>query len=157
MSTTKSSNSLDDKPIDEFSGIYRWLSNFWSVNVELDGAIYPSVEHAYQAAKTTDLKEREAIRLAASPGEAKKLGNKVTLRDQWDTMRLKVMRKLLKQKFSIEPWRSMLIATKNRKLIEGNYWRDTYWGVCNGVGENHLGKLLMKLRSQLQKQDEKNE
>jgi len=140
-------------PITQFSGLYRWLSNFWPIQIEYEGKIYPSVEHAYQAAKTLDNGDREAIRIEPNPAAAKKLGNKVQLREDWEDIKLKVMRKLLKQKFSKDPWMSMLIATADRKLIEGNWWNDTYWGVCKGKGENRLGKLLMAIRKNLIKKE----
>jgi len=80
-----------EKDILEFEGTYRFLSNFWPVKVELDGLEYPSVEHAFQAAKTLDAREREKIRLAKSPADAKKLGRAVTLREGWEEMKIKVM------------------------------------------------------------------
>src|SRR5690242_10753270 len=118
----------------EFQGFYRFLSNFWPVKVELDGLEYPSVEHAFQAAKTLLPQEREQIRLVSNPGEARKLGRKVTLRDGWEDIKIKVMTDLVKQKFDIEPWGSMLVATGDRKLIHGNYWEDYEFGVCKGKG-----------------------
>ena len=59
------------------------------------------------------------------------------------------MRDLLRQKFAREPLRSQLLATGEAKLIEGNHWGDTFWGVCRGQGENHLGMLLMKAREEI--------
>lgn len=136
--------------IEEFRGEYRWLSNFWYSPVELDGVIYPSTEHAYQAAKTHDPAWREKIRNASDFKQAKHLGYKVPLREDWEQIKLDVMHKLLKQKF--KPGSDLadkLLATKGRKLVEGNTWGDTYWGVCRGKGENHLGKLLMRVRDEL--------
>jgi ribA/ribD-fused uncharacterized protein len=112
---------------------------------------YLTVEHAYQAAKTFDLDERRVIRKVNTPGEAKRLGKKVTMRQDWDLVKLKTMEFLLRQKFSYEHLRDALIATGDAELIEGNTWGDTYWGVCNGVGENHLGKLLMTIRTDINK------
>jgi predicted NAD-dependent protein-ADP-ribosyltransferase YbiA (DUF1768 family) len=42
-----------------------------------------------------------------------------------------------------------LTATGHRKIIEGNYWGDTFWGVCKGIGENHMGKIIMQTRGEL--------
>lgn len=136
--------------IDKFDGQYRFLSNFWPCTVRLDGEQYPSVEHAYQAAKTTDRKERQHVRSASSPGEAKRRGRQVTKRADWDDVKLEVMEKLLRQKFSrVSDLRiRLLTATRGHELVEGNTWGDTYWGVCNGVGENHLGRLLMAIRDE---------
>ncbi len=71
------------------------------------------------------------------------------LRPNWDNMKVQVMRDVLRIKFSAEPLRSWLIATENDELIEGNDHGDEFWGVCDGVGENYLGNLLMELRSEL--------
>ena len=66
-------------------------------------------------------------------------------------MKLQLMERLLLKKFDDNhpQLQQMLLATGEEELVEGNYWGDVYWGVCNGVGENHLGKLLMKIRDQL--------
>lgn len=136
--------------ITNFFGANRFLSNFYyPCNIELDGDIYPSTEHAYQAAKTFDIGERMSILEAKTPGEAKRLGKKVTLREDWDKVKLSVMEDLLRQKFTKVALRARLLLTGEAELIEGNTWGDTFWGVCGGVGENHLGKILMKIRNEL--------
>lgn len=136
--------------IDYFSGPYWWLSNFYPCVVELDGESYPTVEHAYQAAKTRALEDRKIIQCAETPGQAKRYGQQVLLRSDWEDIKLKVMLELLRQKFELN---SMLAArltnTFPGDLVEGNYWDDEFWGVCNGVGENHLGKLLMLVREEV--------
>jgi ribA/ribD-fused uncharacterized protein len=137
------------EPINEFKGHYRFLSNFYPSQVEMDGHFYPTVEHAYQAAKTLDDVERFNIRKATTPSMAKSMGKSVKLRKDWNQIKLQVMENLLRQKFDsdINPELSNnLFNTHHQELIEGNYWGDTFWGVCNGKGENHLGKLLMKIR-----------
>lgn len=132
--------------IDNFHGEYRWLSNFWPVKVVLDGRTYPSVEAAYQAAKTVSPQERKPFE-KMNPFEAKKAGRRITLRRDWDQVKLGVMRSLLEQKFSPGgELHKMLLSTKPHTLIEGNTWNDTFWGVCRGRGNNHLGKLLMEIR-----------
>jgi|SRR5215472_9972582 len=136
--------------ISEFKGKYQFLSNFYPAPVRLDGLFYRSVEHAYQAAKTNSPKEREDIRKTIKPGDAKRLGRKVTLRDDWEVVKLSVMMQLLQDKFSALPYSVGLIATGDEELVEGNNWGDTFWGVCAGQGENHLGKMLMQIRKELQ-------
>lgn len=131
-----------------FSGKHRFLSNFHPVEVELEGILYQSVEHAYQAAKTTRLKARAEIR-SGTAGEAKRLGRSVVMRPNWESVKLLVMKDLLRQKFRHPELQARLLATGDDELIEGNTWGDSYWGVCNGVGENHLGKLLMMIREDL--------
>ncbi len=133
-----------------FSGEYRFLSNFWPALVMLDGMAFPTVEHAYQAAKTNDMIERRRISALATPGQAKRAGRELHLDSDWDGERKEaVMLDLLRQKFSIPKLREMLLATGDRDLIEGNTWGDTFWGVCRGTGQNNLGKLLMRVRDEV--------
>ena len=136
--------------IEEFQGEYRFLSNFYPCAVKFDGQFYPTVEHAYQAAKTYDKAAQNVIRQAEKPGQAKRLGRRVTLRPDWERVKESVMIGLLRQKFSEPVLQKRLLATGQRELIEGNDWNDTYWGVCRGRGENKLGKLLMEVRKELQ-------
>lgn len=139
-------------PITEFTGQYRFLSNFWHcvAGILLDGDTYPSVEHAFQAAKTIDLAEREKIRACEKPGDAKTLGRLVTLRPRWEQQKRMIMTYLVRQKFSRDPvLRQSLIQTGDAELVEGNHWNDTYWGMCNGVGQNWLGQILMLVRAEL--------
>jgi ribA/ribD-fused uncharacterized protein len=135
--------------IGEFQGRYRFLSNFYPAEVELDNIIYPTVEHAYQAAKTLSQISRAQIRLAGTPGQAKRMGRVVKLRPNWEGIKLAIMDRLVCQKFSKEPLRSMLIATGDARLIEGNRWGDTFWGVCRGIGQNNLGLIIMNIREGL--------
>lgn len=134
--------------IDDFHGDNFFLSNFYPYPVEFEGLTYPSNEHAYQAAKTLDLdKRKEFTNPNVSAGQSKKMGRTVKLREDWDSVKLGVMKQLLVRKFSDKELRKKLNDTGDCELVEGNYWNDTYWGVCKGVGENHLGKLLMEIRS----------
>ena len=134
--------------IDSFSGEYRWLSNFWPAQVELDGRLYPTVENAYQAAKTLSIAERLPFE-GYSPGEAKRKGRRLAVRSDWEEVKLWIMEYLVVQKFLRTGLRELLRATGDQPIVEGNHWGDTFWGVCNGVGENHLGKLIMKIRMEV--------
>jgi len=127
----------------KFRGEYGFLSNFYSCNV----AGYPSNEHFFQAMKTEDPEERELIRLATTPGKAKRLGRKVTLRADWDEIRLEVMEWGLRKKFS-DPRLFEMLRSIEGDIVEDNNWNDTFWGICDGVGRNELGKLLMKIRDE---------
>lgn len=98
--------------INDFRGEYRYLSNFHLVDVAYDGEVYPSTEHAFQAAKTLNEEERKEIQEAATPSIAKKLGKKVTLRSNWDSIRVGVMQALLEQKFKYPDLRKKLLATQ---------------------------------------------
>lgn len=136
--------------IDKFEDEFWFLSNFFEpCPIEDRGLVFNSVEAAYQAAKTTDLKlAEEFTKLRAGP--SKKKGKVVPLRPDWESVKIDIMEKLLRQKFA--PGTELaekLLATGSAELVEGNTWRDFFWGVCNGVGLNHLGKLLMKIRQDL--------
>ena len=134
--------------IGPFRGEYRFLSNFAPVIVELDGHCYPSVEHAYQAAKSTSYRVRMNIRRAKTPSLAKRLGRLVRLRDNWDEIKLGIMRDLVTQKFRDSFYAKQLIATGTTPIMEINNWGDDFWGVSSegGPGENHLGRILMDIR-----------
>ena len=136
--------------INRFIDEYEFLSNFYPSPIYDDtGKEYPTVEHYFQAMKTFNPQERELIRLAKSPGKAKRIGRLVQLREDWEDRKLDIMEKALIQKFQIPKLREKLLATENEELVEGNFWNDTYWGVCKGEGENHLGKLLMNIREKI--------
>lgn len=136
--------------IDGFFGPYRYLSNFWYADVDLYGVIYPTVEHAYQSAKSEDPAYKKAIIEAKTPREAKDLGKKAVLRPDWEAVKVDFMRYLVWNKFSTnEDLKKRLLSTNNVPLVEGNTWGDTFWGVCNGVGHNWLGHLLMETRTKL--------
>lgn len=161
---------LPDDAITRFKGQHQFLSNFYRVRVEWEGVEYPTLEHAYQAVKTVNMTWREKIRNADTPGQAKSLGRRVPLVMGWDNLRLIVMEELLRNKFDPAHHMSMthlLTLTGDRMLVDGNDWGDRFWGmewhpmlvgtgtiadpqVPGGwVGENWLGKLLMKIRKEL--------
>lgn len=139
--------------IDSFVGKYRFLSNFFPAKVELDGEKYPTVEHAFQAAKSSEFVVRKAIQMAETPGLARSLGrSRMFLRDlrlDWERVKVDIMLGLLHQKFSEPIMRSALRDTGDAELVEVNTWGDTFWGVCGGKGENMLGILLMVVREGL--------
>lgn len=137
------------KAISGFFGEYRWLSNFWEQPFTYQGITCMSMEHAFQAAKTRDQQEFLHVLSAANPSVAKGRGRRVTLREDWEDIKVDVMRKLLRAKFSVPDLAQKLLETGNAELIEENTWNDTFWGVCRGVGENQLGKLLMEIRNEL--------
>jgi ribA/ribD-fused uncharacterized protein len=138
------------KIIGAFNGEFRWLSNFWPVSITCaDGITYPSSEHAYMAAKTVDLSIRREIAALKTPGDAKRFSRKIKLRADWETVKRGEMLAVLRLKFQDPLLRMKLIGTGDAHLIEGNTWGDTYWGVCNGQGQNVLGQLLMQVRSEI--------
>lgn len=154
--------------IDKFFGEYRWLSNFHLCSIEYEGIIYPSTEHAYQAAKSNDPEIRkqclemnckEVKRWGRSLGDeilyVDKQGAHMKLSKDWDTgptwgqKRVRVMYDINLYKYKNHPeLKKKLLATGDAQLIEGNTWGDKFWGVCNG-GANMLGKILMLIREEL--------
>lgn len=139
--------------IESFTGKYRWLSNFYPCDVLYGDDHYPSVEHAYQAAKTISVRERGRIRRLKSPGQAKRLGQTFDRPSDWDQVKVGIMRSLLRSKFRGLELRRKLIETGGEELIEGNSWGDTFWGVdqTTGLGDNHLGRLLMQVREEVRR------
>lgn len=137
------------KRIESFEGKYRFLSNFWPCKVKHCSITYPSVEHGFQAGKSLSVKRRKIIAGLSTPAAAKRMGRELQLRSDWETYKEVIMYHFLRQKFKDPLLKKKLLATGNAELIEGNRWGDTYWGVCNGLGQNRLGNLLMKLRAAL--------
>lgn len=139
--------------IDRFSGDYAFLSNYYPSVIVWghDKEEFPTVEHFFQAMKTWSITQHEAIRTACCPGEAKKLGRRCTLREDWDEVKNDFMLTGLRKKFEDPVLRQKLIDTGNEFLVEGNTWHDTYWGVCEGKGRNMLGTLLMQVREECKK------
>ena len=138
--------------IDCFDGEYAFLSNFYDSPIEKDGIVYPTNEHFFQAMKTLDNEERKRIAAAETPGKAKRMGRSVKLRPDWEQSKIQIMKEGLTLKFLChKDLAEKLVATGDVWLIEGNWWGDTYWGVCNGVGHNMLGNLLMEIRRDFRK------
>ena len=135
--------------IGEFNREYEFLSNFYLSPVEFDGDQYPSVENAFQAAK--EVGDRTKFK-SCSPGQAKRFGRKVKLRSDWEEIKIAVMTAIVRNKFTIPDLKEKLLATGDEELVEGNWWRDTFWGVYKGCGRNELGKILMKVRQELRGQ-----
>jgi ribA/ribD-fused uncharacterized protein len=144
--------------ITNFRGEYSFLSNFFVTRrpIIYDRKEYLTSEHLFQAIKTTDPEWREKVRLAATAGDAKKLGYQVPLRADWEARKIEAMRLCLKLKFTDPLLRAKLMKTGTALLVEGNTWKDYFWGVCGGRGENWLGKLLMELRASFFAEEELN-
>jgi ribA/ribD-fused uncharacterized protein len=142
-----------------FHGEHRFLSNFYEKPVFYEDRWYPTSEHAYVAAKTTNSSIRDEIMLINSPGKIKRFGRTIQIRSDWDSIKVSQMRIILESKFRkehhesdfSEPLFPRLKSTGNALLIEGNTWGDTFWGQCPiGTGKNMLGKLLMSIRDDIE-------
>lgn len=137
--------------IDSFRGKYYFLSNFFPAEVTYNGLTYQNNEAAFQAQKTYSKEERIEF-TTLEPRDAKRRGRRVRLRKDWEQVKDRIMEEIVRAKFSQnEELKEQLLATGDAQLVEGNRWNDRYWGVDirSGVGENHLGKILMKVRSEL--------
>lgn len=136
----------DDDNIKGFFGDYRFLSNFHMAPVYFESIEYPSTEHAYQAAKTTNIQIRKEF-LNLTCGEAKRKGQVVEMRENWDVIKYDIMFMVVFDKFYRHAdLREKLLNTDLKYLEETNHWGDKYYGVCDGEGLNVLGKILMDVR-----------
>jgi ribA/ribD-fused uncharacterized protein len=139
--------------IKEFQKEYRWLSNFAPCKIKLDNLEYQSVEHAYMSAKNEDIAWKEFCQKTTKPGEVKQASKKITLVSNWNEIKIKIMSLCIDQKYNQEPYKTLLLNTNNEYIQEGNYWKDTFWGVDlkTNSGQNILGNLIMEKRKELQK------
>lgn len=140
---------MTDLPILGFYGEYRFLSNFWYSNQTIAGITFPTNEHWFVWNKTLDASERAEVLIQPSPGDVKRFGRTITLRDDWDDIKDDVMLRGLRAKFLNIELRDKLRGTEYRYLEETNTWNDTYWGVCRGRGCNMLGLTLMRVRAEI--------
>lgn len=139
---------------------YCWLSNWFPSPFIHKGKLFKTVEHYYQYYKTKDQVIRTKVMDTYDPARAKYLTsekNKAQVREDWPRIKERVMLIGLRYKFDIPVLRDLLLNTGRMGLIEETYWHDTYWGICtckkcNGAGDNNLGLLLMKVRSELKEQ-----
>ena len=152
---------MSETEISTFRGPHDFLSNFYAADVELEGAEYPTIEHAFQAAKSLEYAERRAVKNAKTASEAKRMGRKIKRRTDWFDVSLIIMETLVRQKFTRYPeLKSKLLETGDAKLIEGNNWNDRFYGAVYDTtrnewkGDNHLGEILMKVRADLKQEAE---
>lgn len=126
-----------------------FLSNFYECPIKLDNIKYRNAESAYQAMKSNDELDRLKF-INLNGASAKALGKKIKLRKDWNDVKLDIMYTIVKNKFTQNPTLAkLLIDTNDKVIIEDNNWGDTYWGICNGKGENNLGKILMRVRKEI--------
>lgn len=151
--------------INRFMGKYKDFSNFEPARVKFENLAYPTVEHAYVAAKSLDRSFRRDVAMMPpnKAGQVKKWGRTIKLRDDWDQIKLHVMEDLIVQKFNMQNdyhRHKLLLETGDQLIVEGNYWHDNFWGNClcekcaKIKGENHLGLILMKVREFYSLRDE---
>ena len=130
---------------------YAFMSNFYEAEVAYGGLTYGSAEAAFQAQKCMTEDEKLPF-TQVRPSRSKGMGRRVKLRPDWEEVKVGIMEEIVRAKFDQHPeLAERLLATGDKQLIEGNTWGDTCWGVDTrtGQGENHLGKILMKIREEL--------
>ena len=143
---------------------FEFLSNFYVCAFEYNNFLWPSSENAFQAMKTEPENYDKFSRI--TPAEAKSLGRKLKIREDWKYVKVKIMYEILVSKFSNKDLRNRLMLTHESLIVEGNFWNDNFWGVHHEKGEilplnvikasclpcannNHLGRLLMHLREHI--------
>ena len=141
--------------IGPFQGEYSFLSNMYPCKIIYDGKLFRSSEALYQTFKIDPARTDwiEAIRLCERPEKAKRMVKKKDCPlkkytpKEWNFLRLAWMRISIREKFEQNPdLMEKLLDTGDAEIVELNHWNDTFFGRCDGVGENHLGKILMNLR-----------
>ena len=134
--------------ITRFRGEYEFLSNYYEVPVTYAGFTYGSSEAAYQGAKCGKPELFAGLR----PHQSKLEARKYPVREDWDDVKLEVMKEIVRAKFTQNPnIAERLLATGDALIVEENNWHDTFWGIDSKTGEgcNHLGKILMMVRNEL--------
>lgn len=138
----------------------RFLSNFYpymknkkletDLEIISEGITFDCVENAYQAAKTDNIELKKKIS-KMNPYDVVEMvkAGEIPTRENWNDIKLDIMYSLVWQKFKNIKLKRKLIDTKDLVLEEGNTWGDVFWGICDGVGENHLGRILMKVREKI--------
>ena len=148
----RSIQEMDHMPdiITRFRGPFKFLSNLYATPITYKGHTYCCLEAAYQAQKSLDSTIHARFANIRLPYKARGMGQRIkTIRPDWFDIRISIMEELLYIKFSHPQLKEWLQCTGQSKIVECNTWGDTFWGIYNGVGENHLGTLLMKVRDTL--------
>lgn len=134
-----------------FTGKYKPFSNFyWYNNI--------TVEHLFQAAKTHNPEQKQAILAASTPAKAKSLGRRCDLRPDWEQVKYLIMYDLVREKFQTPGLKRLLFSTGDELLVEGNTWHDNEWGNCTCPrrkdikGKNWLGVILMRVREIMERE-----
>lgn len=134
---------------------YGWLSNMKTANIHYKGHDFKSTENAFMWQKNPDDASWLKECLTLPPNECKKRSREISLRPDWNDVKLNVMYEVLVIKFTQEPFKTLLLETENQNIVEGNYHNDKFWGVDIKItpneGENWLGRLIMDIRTKIKK------
>jgi ribA/ribD-fused uncharacterized protein len=139
--------------IDSFTGYFEFLHNNFLTPVYFEGFLYPSVTHAYHAARSSDENTRKAILNADSFHTVAKIARRIEDPQNWQMERTKIMERLVRDKFRrSKELQEKLKATENRELImsyEDETSGNLFWGMVKEKGQNQLGRILMKVREDI--------
>lgn len=149
---------------------HRWLSNMAFVDIIHDGITYPATENFYQAMKygaeavvfLDHTAQRQQIReyiATLSPVGSKRFSRLHEMNNaSFESEKLQIMLLAQRLKYAQEPFKSKLLATGDGILEEGNWWKDSFWGVDihTRQGANHLGKIIMQVRQELREKEKLN-
>lgn len=130
-----------------FKEEYRWLSNFATLEtpIMMYGIKFYTTEQLYQACKCKRM-DQFVLFDGLTAAESKKFGRTVEMRRDWNRIRIPVMHRIQMIKYTQPKFNALLAQTSGLYIEETNDWGDVFFGVCNGVGENHLGKIIMDIR-----------
>lgn len=142
----------------QMRGKYAFLSNFYQRDFWYEGKQYPTAEHAFQAAKDPARSHEFAYRqredgsreypVHHTPWIAKREGRHLTLRPDWEKVKVGIMESIVREKFTQNPDLADALIAVTEPITEENTWGDYFWGMVNGKGKNHLGKILTRVREQ---------
>jgi ribA/ribD-fused uncharacterized protein len=146
-------NKDSHEPINFVETAFMYLSPFSAHRIEIWGESFPTLEHAYHAARVIPGPERDAIKNAKSPKDAWRIAQKYKSNPTFavpdfdkDAVMEEIMRAKTAQHSDIV---AILKESGDRELLKV-YDTDYYWGTgADGSGENKIGKLWMKLRDEL--------
>ncbi|MCR4274783.1 MAG: NADAR family protein [Candidatus Campbellbacteria bacterium] len=144
-------------PLEKF---YIYFSPYTAHALEIDGVVYPTLEHAYQCMRYTDPHIIEEIRMAHGPVKAWEASTKYKHLQipefKSEEYKLEVMKKLMKLKAQQhEEIRQALLDSGELHIVKhivtyppgDGFWDDGE----DGQGLNHIGRLWMEIREELKK------
>lgn len=135
-----------------FKGEYDFLSNFYASPIQTKNYKFKTVEHAYQASKANNDADKLMIINADTPGQAKKLGRSIVVRDDWEKIKVKTMFFFVYFKFNQNPHLLDKLFSVNVPIVENNLWHDNFWGICTCMTcygkpkHNVLGNILTTVK-----------
>ena len=145
---TPAKPTVVDGKIVRFNDDFFFLNNFANSRITINGITYPTVQHAFEAMKTSDKATQQEIADTEKCVDAMKIARTASFRPDFLSNRLVIMEQLLEKKFANPYYKKQLLATGDKDLVNTLYWKDNFWGVQEdtGEGQNWLGRILTKIR-----------